>query len=138
MKTETTTDQMPRETAMALLTSGQRMTASFRRTCLRATERIVEPVSRSTRMNVSAPATPMQKFERKLRNANAKQLTTWARRATRKGEKLQDLLFESQIAVDSKPTLEMLERSIAEIDTISQAIKSELDNRSTRGKLKHV
>lgn len=129
---------MPKEVATALLLSGQSTSNRFRKVCNTARERVCEPVSRSTALNVSAPTTPLQKFERKLRNANAKQLATWLRRATRKGERLQDILFDAQDAGDSKPTVEMLERSIGQIDGIAQSINSELDNRSKRGKVLHV
>lgn len=149
MKTEMTADQdqMPKEVAIALLTSNQKMTASFRRTCLRATERVCEPVSRSTRLNISAPATPMQRFERKLRKANAKQLTTWARRATRRGERLQDLLFENQQELTTcaegdvsglNALIAALEQRIGQIDAIGQAINLELTSRASRGKVLHV
>lgn len=130
------TDQMPREVALALLTSGQSMPGSFRRTCLRATERIVEPVSRSTTLNISAPKTPRQRFERKLSKSNAKQLNTWLRRATRRGERLQDrrdIIGLSELELDK--AVAVFDRQIAEIDTISQAITSELTSRQSRIKL---
>lgn len=145
MKTEI--DAMPKEVATALPLSGQSTSNRFRKVCKTARERVCEPVSRSTRLNVSAPATPLQKFERKLRNANAKQLTTWARRASRKGERLQDILFHAQQNLYGCPermrevlerTVEAIERQIDEIDVIAQAINSELTNRSARGKVSHV
>lgn len=135
MNDATTFDAMPAEVATALLLSGQSMSNRFRKVCNTAREQIVEPVSRSTRLNVSAPATPLQKFERKLRKANAKQLTTWMRRATRKGDRLQDLLFDTQASGNEK-LAGLLQQQIEQVDAISQSIKSELDTRSTRGKLK--
>lgn len=137
MNDATTFDAMPAEVATALLLSGQSMSNRFRKVCNTAREQIVEPVSRSTRLNVSAPATPLQKFERKLRKANAKQLTTWMRRATRKGDRLQDLLFDTQASGNEKLAA-VLQQRIEQIDGIAQAINSELTSRASRGKLQHV
>lgn len=136
------TDQMPKEVATALLLSGQSTSNRFRKVCNTAREKICEPVSRSTVLNVSAPKTPMQRFEQRLRKSNAKQLTTWLRRASRRGERLQDTLFDNQTRLAALPDaknerfIALLERHLAEIDGIGQAIKSELDNRSTRGSIK--
>lgn len=128
---------MPKEVATALLLSGQSMSSRFRKVCNTARERVCEPVSRSTALNVSAPATPMQRFERKLRKANAKQLTTWARRATRRGERLQDLLFDTQAASNEKLAA-VLQQRIEQIDGIAQSINSELTSRASRGKVLHI
>lgn len=135
---KTTFDAMPKEVATALLLSGQSMSNRFRKVCNTARERIVEPVSRSTILNVSAPATPLQKFERKLSKANVKQLTTWLRRAARKGNRLQDLLFDAQTEGAKNGVISVLEQRIAQMDAIGQAIQAELDKRQSRGKLSHV
>lgn len=137
MNDTTTFDAMPAEVATALLLSGQSMSNRFRKVCNTARQRVCEPVSRSTALPISAPATPLQKFERKLRKSNAKQLTTWLRRASRKGDRLQDLLFDTQ-ASGKEELAAALQRHIAEIDAIAESIKNELDFRSTRGKFNNV
>lgn len=145
MNDTTTFDAMPAEVATALLLSGQSMSNRFRKVCNTARERIAEPVSRSTRLNVSAPATPLQKFERKLRKANAKQLTTWLRRATRRGNLLQDT--RDEVAFDTRNSeresktvalLELLTKQIGQMDAIAESIKNELEYRQSRGKVLHV
>lgn len=133
---------MPRPVAVALLTSNQSKTNSFRKRLIRATERVVEPVSRSTALNISAPKTGSQKLQSRLSKANAKQLLTWQKRTLRRGEKYQDLLFETQakltdaVAEDMNglwATEEALLKQIAAHDALSEAIQNELTKRSARG-----
>lgn len=134
---------MPRPVAVALLTSNQSKTNSFRKRLIRATERVVEPVSRSTALNISAPKTGSQKLQSRLSKANAKQLLTWQKRTLARGERYQDLLFEAQAKmmngkVEDVPELERVEKlltqQIAAHDALSEAIHNELTTRSARGK----
>lgn len=133
---------MPREIAVTLLTSSQSKTASFRKRCYRAMEREVEPTSRSTRFTTNVPKTGSQKLQARLAKANAKQLLTWQKRTLRRGEKYQDLLFETQakltdaVAEDMNglwATEEALLKQIAAHDALSEAIQNELTKRSARG-----
>lgn len=123
---------MPREIAIIFLTNKHSKTASFRRRCFHAMEKVVEPVSRSTRFNVSAPKTGSQRLQARLQKANAAQLHKWAKRTQYRGNRYQDLLFEAQANGEEKLSA-MLQQQIAAHDALCQAISAELTSRASRG-----
>lgn len=134
---------MPRNVAIALLTSNQSKTNGFRKRCFRAMERIVEPVSRSTALNVSAPKIGAQRLQARLAKATAAQLHRWHKRTLLRGERYQDRLFETQAKLmNVQPeyvlALERAERLLTQQiqahDGLCQAIIDELTNRAARGK----
>lgn len=131
-------DQMPAEVATTLLLSGQSMTRRFRKICQMARQRIVEPVSCSTALNVSAPKTGQQRLQARLSKANVKQLLTWQTRTLRRGNRLQDArdnaFFELwSDEVEKEKALSMLSQQIAMHDALCEAINAELTMRSARG-----
>lgn len=134
---------MPRSIAITLLTSNQSKTAAFRRRCFRATEKVCEPKSRSTALNVSAPKTGAQRLQARLSKASAAQLHKWAKRTLARGERYQDLLFETQaklmnVQPEDVPELERVEKlltqQIVAHDGLCEAISAELTTRAARGK----
>lgn len=143
MNTQTSnTGFMPRSIAITLLTSNQSKTASFRKRCRRAMERVSEPVSRSTALNVSAPKTGAQRLQAHLSKASVKQLVKWAKRTLVRGNRYQDLLaeiednapFESDQA-QHEAQLDLLHQQIAAHDALCEAINAELTSRATRRKV---
>lgn len=140
--TQKSVGYMPREIAVTLLTSPQSKTAGFRKRCYRAMERVVEPVSRSTRFNISAPKTGAQRLAARLKRATAAQLHKWHRRALRRGNNLMDIrdkvAFNSHNPEGDSEVATMLERlskQIAAHDSFCEAITAELDFRRQRGKI---
>jgi hypothetical protein len=128
---------MPKNVAIALLTSGQAMTNPFRKRCLHATERVCEPVSRSTALPVSAPKTGSQRLQARLKKATAAQLHKWAKRTLARGNRYRDqhddVLFEMTPDPEKEQILELLGKQIAAHDALCEAIQTELTSRSTRG-----
>lgn len=134
---------MPRNVAIALLTSNQSKTNGFRKRLFRAMEKVCEPLSRSTALPVSAPKIGAQRLQARLVKASAAQLHRWHKRTLRRGERYQDRLFETQaklmnVKPEDVPALERVERLLTQQiqahDGLCEAIANELTNRSARGK----
>lgn len=130
---------MPREVAITLLTSNYSKTNGFRKRCLRATERVCEPVSRSTPLNISAPKTGEQRLDARLKKSTAAQLQKWAKRTLARGNRYMDqkdnVFFEVGISDDEKQKIEaLLNQQISAHDRLCEAINAELTSRSARGK----
>lgn len=142
MKTQmSNTGFMPRGVAITLLASNYSKTNSFRKRCLRATERVCEPVSRSTQLDISAPRTGEQRLNARLKKATAAQLNRWAKRTLARGNRYQDMLAE----VEDRAPLEadqaqheahlgLLHQQISAHDRLGDAINLELTDRAGRGK----
>lgn len=123
---------MPRSIAITLLTSKYSKTNGFRKRCFHAMERVVEPVSRSTRLNVNAPKTGEQRLQARLVKSTAAQLHKWAKRTVRRGNRYQDFLSDAQTTGEKQPA-DLLQQQIAAQDALGEAIQNELTARSTRG-----
>lgn len=133
---------MPREVAVIFLTSKHSKTAGFRKRCFRAMERVCEPKSRSTTLSVSAPKTGAQRLQARLVKATAEQLHRWAKRTLTRGNRYEDLRFETQRDLETAPAEEMetlwaaektLTQQIVAHNGLIDAINAELTARSTRG-----
>lgn len=99
-------------------------------------ECIVEPISRSTRLNISAPKTGEQRLQARLSKANAKQLLTWHKRTLRRGNNLLDMRDKVSFTNDSEESrklVEVLSQRIDMHDALCEAIQAELDKRRQRG-----
>lgn len=130
---------MPRNVAIALLTSNQSKTNGFRKRCFRAMERVCTPLSRSTALPVSALKTGAQRLQARLVKASAAQLHRWHKRTLRRGNRLQDqrdnVFFEVGINDEEKEKIDtMLQQQTASHDGLCQAIIDQLTNRAARGK----
>lgn len=137
MNTNAQIDQIPPEVATALLLSGQSMTARFRKVCQMARQRVVEPVSRSTALNVSAPKIGAQRLQARLAKASAAQLHRWHKRTLRRGNRYQDLYSDIDLHADPSKDAQVkwIEQQMAAHDGLCQAIIDELTSRATRGKV---
>lgn len=123
---------MPREIAIIFLTNKHSKTASFRRRCFHAMEKVVEPVSRSTRFNVSAPKTGSQRLQARLAKASAAQLHKWHRRTLRRGNNLLDMRDKVSFTSDNaeaEKLVEALNQRINMHDALCEAIQTELSRR---------
>lgn len=128
---------MPREIAVTLLTSPQSKTNGFKKRCFRALEKVCEPQSRSTQLNVSAAKTGEQRLQSRLTKANAKQLFTWHKRTLRRANNLLDMRDKIEFTNDneeSRKLVEVLSQRISAYDRLCEAINAEVTARSTRGK----
>lgn len=142
MKTQIQTSNtgfMPRAVAITLLTSRFSKTNGFRKRCLRATERVCEPLNRSGDAHFSAPKTGEQRLDARLKKATAAQLNRWSKRTLARGNRYQDqkdnVFFEVGISDDEKQKIAaLLDRQISAHDRLCEAINAELTSRSARGK----
>lgn len=106
-----------------------------------ARQRIAEPISRSTALNVSAPKIGAQRLQARLAKASAAQLCRWHNRTLRRANRLQDTR-DAVAATSHNPegdlqvaaALETLSKRIAAHDGLCEAINTELTNRAARGK----
>lgn len=127
---------MPSEVATALLLSSQSMTNRFKKVCQAARQRIVEPVSRSTALPISAPKTGEQRLGARLKKATAAQLQKWSKRTLARGNRLMDARDKISFTNDSdeaKALVELLGQQISAHDRLGEALHLELTSRATRG-----